>query len=112
MMTCQYSIQLVTVLFCFSHIQVAEHFTVDRIAILGIGVDHDDLVDDVSRYFDGSRTKPSTPVASLPSKFAGGSDVRQDDGSGSVVAALVGGAAPKSAPEATAFKVLAKILGE
>jgi len=90
---------------------VAEHFTVDRIAILGIGVDHDDLVDDVSRYFDGSRTKPSTPVASLPSKFAGGSDVRQDDGSGSVVAALVGGAAPKSAPEATAFKVLAKILG-
>jgi len=90
---------------------VEEHFTVDRISILGIGVDHDDLLDDVTRYFDGSRSQPATPVASLPSKFFGGSDLRQDDGSGSVVAALVASAAPKSAPEAVAFKVLAKILG-
>jgi len=90
---------------------VAEHFTIDRVAILGIGVDHDDLLDDVSRYFDGSRTKPATPVASLPSKFFGGSDLRQDDGTGTVVAALVANAATKSAPEAVAFKVLAKILG-
>ena len=81
-------------------------------AILGIGVDHDDLLDDVSRYFDAGRTKPQTPVASLPSNFIGGSDLRQDDGTGTLAAALVASAAPKTAPEAAAFKVLAKILGK
>jgi len=86
---------------------VETNFTVDRIAILGIGVDHDDILEDVSSYFDSSRSKPSTPVASLPSKFYGGSDLRQDDGSGSVVAALVASAEAKSAE----FKVLAKLLG-
>jgi len=90
---------------------VEDHFTVDRMAILGIGVDHEDLLDDVSRYFDASRSKPATPVASLPSKFHGGSDLRQDDGGNTVVAALVASAATKNAPEAAAFKVLAKILG-
>lgn len=90
---------------------VEAHFTVDRIAILGIGVDHGDLLQDVSGYFDSSRSKPSTPVASLPSKFFGGSDLRRDDGSGSVVAGLVASAAPKTASEAVAFKVLAKLLG-
>ena len=80
-------------------------------AILGIGVDHDDLFDDVTRNFDVSRSKPEIPPASLPSKFNGGADLRHEDGSGSVVAALVGPGAPKSAPESVAFKVLAKMLG-
>ena len=97
---------------CPHFIQVEAHFTVDRIAILGIGVDHGDLLQDVSGYFDSSRSKPSTPVASLPSKFFGGSDLRRDDGSGSVVAGLVASAAPKTASEAVAFKVLAKLLGK
>jgi len=90
---------------------VEENFTVDRIAVLGIGVDHDDLLDDVSNYFDSSRSKPSTPVASLPSKFYGGSDLRQEDGTSKVVAGLVASASPKSTPEAIAFKVLTKLLG-
>jgi len=90
---------------------VDENFTVDRMAVLGIGVDHDDLFDDVTRNFDVSRSKPATPPACLPSNFKGGSDLRQDDGSGSVVAALVGAGAPKSASESVAFKVLAKMLG-
>jgi len=90
---------------------VEAHFTVDRIAILGIGVDHDDLLEDVSSYFDSSRSKPTTPIASLPTKFYGGSDLRQDDGTGSVVAGLVASAAPKSGSEAVAFKVLSKLLG-
>lgn len=90
---------------------VDEHFTMDRVAILGLGVDHDDLLHGVSRYFDSSRVKPQSPVASLPSKFHGGGDLRRDDGGGTVIAALVGNAAPKNAQEAVAFKVLAKVLG-
>jgi len=90
---------------------VDAHFTTDRIAILGLGVAHEDLTELVYEYFDASRTPPLTPLTQLPAKFYGGSDLRRDTGGSVVFASLVTEGARRGTKEAAALKVLSKILG-
>jgi len=90
---------------------VETHFTNDRISVLGLGVDHDDLLEDVAKYFSAARAEPSSPIDNNPVKFHGGSEIRRESASGVAHIALVAQAPGKNDPMAASFHVLAKILG-
>jgi len=87
---------------------VGKHFTADRMAVVGVGVDHDSLVGYVDTQFKvDSGTQSETPV----SKYAGG-EIRVDNGSQLVYAAVATeGVGITKTQEMFALGVLQQILG-
>jgi len=71
----------------YSHDMLSEYasnfFTADRIAVVGLGVDHDHLVS----LFSGFKPSPSSGITPAKSNYAGG-ELRVNNGSEFVTAAL------------------------
>jgi len=86
---------------------VADTFTAPRMAVLGLGVDHDELVDLCTKIKPRASAGRATPA----SRFVGGQDVREDDGSGIANVALLFEGCGIDGSDVLTLGVLQRIIG-
>jgi len=86
---------------------VSETFTVPRMAVLGLGVDHDELVDLCTKMKPQKGEGRPTP----PSVFHEGQEIRDDDGSGVANVALLFQGCGIDGADVLTLGVLQRIIG-
>jgi len=86
---------------------VAETFVTSRMAVLGVGVNHEELVELCSKL----RGQKGEGRSTAPSKFLGGQEIRNDDASPFANVGLVYEGASLNSKDVLALGVLQRIVG-